>query len=96
MKCFCKDILPYILLKELMLKSLFDTLDLYKQGLMSVQKLQSMKTTTTKPIGSTYHDLSLKFYWVFSLGQGGTCPGMLDRGYVTAIFRTKKKNKIEG
>ena len=65
-----------------MLKSLFDILGLYKQGLMSVSKLQSMRTTTTKPIGSTYHDLSLKFYWVYFLGQGGTCPGMPDKGEV--------------
>ena len=48
---------------------IFDTLGLYKQGLMSLPKLQSMRSTTTKPNGSTYHELSLKFYWVFSLGQ---------------------------
>ena len=69
-----------------MLKSLFDTLGLYKQGMMSLPKLQSMRTTTTKSIGSTYHDLSLKFYWVFSLGEGGTCPGMPDRGGMSPLF----------
>ena len=58
----------------------------YQQGLMFLPKLQSIRSTTKKPIGSTYHELSLKFYWVFSLGQRGTCPGMPDRGVCHCYF----------
>ena len=50
-----------------------------------------------KPIGSTYHDLSLKLYLVFSFGKGGMWPGMPDwEGYVTAILRTQQRNIIKG